>query len=195
MSHLLHSLYSSFSNLFFNVLFFIGFHLSGVVHEKIGICNRQRTCVFQCSMTFDRKCITSTDCTCTNKSLLWCSHIVAVALYRIRNAKSVPVKPPISDSVLELSKTQIQKLLLTLVSKKRNEILPAVQQLLDEVRLPDSEISLLPGVPDPTAGGCSGEENLWHIDDDYIKKQVRSDLAEGTSGKNIISLLNKVCIL
>lgn len=166
-----------------------------MVHEKIGICNRQRIHVFKCSMTFDRNCITSTDCTCTNKSLLWCSHIVAVALYRIRNAERVPVKPPISDSVLDLSKTQIQKLILSLVSKKRNEILPVVQQLLDEVRLPNSEISLLPGVPDPTAGGCSGEENLWHIDEEYIKRQVRSDLAEGTSGKNIISLLNKVLVV
>lgn len=143
-------------------------------------------------MTFDRNSITSTQCTCTSKSLLWCPHIVAVALYRIRNAENVPIKPPISDSVLELSKTQIQKLLLSLVSTKHNEILPTVQQLLDQVRIPDSEISLMSGVPDPTAGGCSGEENLWHIDTEYICKQVRDDLIEGASGKNIISLINKV---
>ena len=171
---------------------FPGFHLSGVVHETIGICNRQKTCVNKCSMTFDRNCITSTECTCNNKSLLWCSHIVAVAIYRIRNPKIVPIKPPISDSVLELNNQQLQKLLLTLISEKQNDILPDVQKLLDQIRSPDSKISRLSGFPDPTAGGCSGEERLWHMDSSYIKKQVTNGLTEGSSGKTTISLLNKV---
>ncbi|XP_066920713.1 zinc finger SWIM domain-containing protein 4-like isoform X2 [Clytia hemisphaerica] len=170
----------------------IGFHLSGVVHEKVGICNRQKLCVYKASMTFDRNCITSTQCSCSNKNLLWCSHIVAVAIYRIRNPTKIPIKPPISDSVLELSNQQIQKLLLTLISEKQNEILPDVQRLLDQIRSPESEISRLAGFPDPTAGGCSGEERLWHMDNSYITKQVSDDLLEGTSGKNTIALLNKV---
>jgi hypothetical protein len=144
-------------------------------------------------MTFDRNCITSTECSCNTKNLLWCSHIVAVAIYRIRNPKSIPIKPPISDSVLQLDNKQLQKLLLTLVSEQQNEILPSVQKLLDQIRQPDSEISRLSGFPDPTAGGSSGEERLWHMDNTYIRKQVTDDLTEGgTSGKNTISLLNKV---
>ena len=146
-------------------------------------------------MTFDRNCITSTQCSCSNKNLLWCSHIVAVSSYRIRNPTKIPIKPPISDSVLELNNQQIQKLLLTLVSEKQNEILPDVQRLLDQIRSPESEISRLAGFPDPTAGGCSGEERLWHMDNSYITKQVSDDLLESTSGKNTIALLNKVIAL
>lgn len=172
-----------------------GFHLSGVVHETIGICNRQKTCVYKCSMAFDRNCITSTQCTCSNKNLLWCSHIVAVAIYRIRNPEIIPIKPPISDSVLELNNQQLQKLILTLISEKQNDILPDVQKLLDQIRSPDSDISRLSGFPDPTAGGCSGEERLWHMDGSYIKKQVMNGLTEGSSGKTTISLLNKVFTL
>lgn len=170
----------------------IGFYLSGAVHEKVGICNRQKVHIHKCSMTFDRNCITSTQCTCKNKSLLWCPHIVAVAIHRIRNPDLISIKPPISDSVLELNSKQLQKLLLSLVTEKQNEILPIVQKLLDQVKKPDSEISMLPGIPDPTAGGCCGEERLWHMDETYIKKQVTDDLMEGSSGKNTISLLNKV---
>ncbi|XP_057297984.1 zinc finger SWIM domain-containing protein 6-like [Hydractinia symbiolongicarpus] len=170
----------------------IGFHLSGLVSEKIGICNKQKTQVFKCSMNFDRNCITSTDCTCSNKSLLWCSHVVAVALYRIRFSNEVPIRPPISDSVVDLKKNELQKLLLTLVSKHSNNILPAVQTLLDELRKPDSEISLLNGIPDPTAGGSIEDENTWHIDHENIRKQIQVGLAEGSPGKNIIALMNKV---
>ena len=143
-------------------------------------------------MNFDRNCITSTSCTCNHKSLLWCPHIVAVALYRIRNPKLVPIKPPISDSVVALKQEQLQKLILMLVSSHRNDILPAVQQLLDELHKPESEISLLTGIPDPTAGGSTDDDNTWHIDDDGIKKQIKAELLEGSAGKNIISLMNKV---
>lgn len=145
-------------------------------------------------MNFDRNCITSTDCTCDSKSLLWCSHIVALALYRIRNSNSIPLKPPISDSVLDLKQDQLQKLLLLLVSSHRNKILPVVQTLLDGLHIPDSEISSLTGIPDPTAGGCYEDSYTWHMDDEGIRKQITQNLSEGSAGKNIISLINKVNI-
>lgn len=40
--------------------------------------------------------ITSVTCTCDTKDIFWCQHVVALALYRIRNADSVRLRVPIS---------------------------------------------------------------------------------------------------
>lgn len=53
----------------------IGFHLSANVHHG----NRS---VFNVAITFDRKKITTCNCTCEPMSY-WCSHVVAVCLHRI----------------------------------------------------------------------------------------------------------------
>jgi len=53
----------------------IGFHLSANVHH--GGRN-----VFNVAITFDRKKITTCNCTCEPMSY-WCSHVVAVCLHRI----------------------------------------------------------------------------------------------------------------
>ncbi|XP_002153837.3 zinc finger SWIM domain-containing protein 6 [Hydra vulgaris] len=170
----------------------IGFHLNGTVQERIGICSKQKIYTFKCSINFDRNCITSTQCSCSKKNLLWCSHVVALAIYRIRNADSIPIKPPISDSIVQLKKKDLQKLLLMLVSSHKNDILPSVQKLLDEITVPNSEFNLICGLPDPTAGGSCGEDIIWFMDQENIKEQIKIDMVEGTAGRNVIAHLNKV---
>lgn len=54
----------------------IGFHLSATV-----VCVQPRT-QFNVAVTFDRRKISSCNCTCTSAAY-WCSHVVAVCLYRI----------------------------------------------------------------------------------------------------------------
>lgn len=45
---------------------------------------------------FNRCKITSVKCSCDTKDIFWCHHVVALALYRIRNASSVKLRVPIS---------------------------------------------------------------------------------------------------
>jgi len=40
--------------------------------------------------------ITSVTCTCDAKDIFWCQHVVALAIYRIRNPNSVKLRVPIS---------------------------------------------------------------------------------------------------
>lgn len=53
-----------------------GFHLSATV---IG---QQPRAQFNVAVTFDRRRISSCNCTCTSEAY-WCSHVVAVCLHRI----------------------------------------------------------------------------------------------------------------
>lgn len=54
----------------------IGFHLSATVN------NQQPRNQFNVAVTFDRRRISSCNCTCSS-SAYWCSHVVAVCLFRI----------------------------------------------------------------------------------------------------------------
>lgn len=47
--------------------------------------------------------ITSVKCSCDTKDIFWCHHVVALALYRIRNAASVKLRVPISGKVAYIS--------------------------------------------------------------------------------------------
>ena len=175
-------------------LYILGFHVSGFVKETIGICHQKKTQSHKVSITFDRGYITSAICGCGNKSILWCSHIVALTLYRIKNADQIPIKPPISDSVFGLKKSQLQKLILHLVARHHNDVLPVVQQLVDQLVHPNSELNAMEGIPDPTAGACIDSSTSWFIDMEVIKKDVKAGLVAGSTGRNISGLFNKVCV-
>lgn len=54
----------------------IGFHLSATVVNPIPRTH------FNVAVTFDRRRISSCNCTCTSAAY-WCSHVVAVCLHRI----------------------------------------------------------------------------------------------------------------
>jgi len=47
--------------------------------------------------------ITSVTCSCDTKDIFWCQHVVALSLYRIRNADSVRLRVPISGRTAVLS--------------------------------------------------------------------------------------------
>ena len=57
-------------------LFYVGFHLSATV------AGTQPRTQFNVAVTFDRRRISSCNCTCTSAAY-WCSHVVAVCLHRI----------------------------------------------------------------------------------------------------------------
>jgi len=169
----------------------IGFHLSGTVKEIHGICLQRKVCYYKSSFRFDRCKITSIACSCSNKTILWCPHAVALAVYRIRFADKIRIRLPVSESILQLKKSQLQSLLLHVITK-HHDLLPSVQNLIDDFKRPDSEINLTVGVPDPTAGACTDVDSLWYFDDDLLRSEVKTGLEPNNTGKNISSLFAKV---
>ena len=47
-------------------------------------------------MLYCRCKITSVTCSCDTKDIFWCAHVVALSLYRIRNADKIQLRVPIS---------------------------------------------------------------------------------------------------
>lgn len=107
---------------------------------------------FNVAVTFDRRRITSCNCTCASRAF-WCAHVVAVCLYRIHQvikrfemkfdidfivsflAQShlVTLRAPVSESLSRLQRDQLQKFAQYLISELPQQILPTAQRLLDEL--------------------------------------------------------------
>lgn len=51
---------------------------------------------YKVSVSFDRCKITSVTCSCDTRDIFWCHHVVALSLYRIRNAATIKLRVPIS---------------------------------------------------------------------------------------------------
>ncbi|ODM94482.1 Zinc finger SWIM domain-containing protein 4 [Orchesella cincta] len=125
----------------------IGFHLSGVVFENGSASvvkkrsksknEEEDNTHFRVSLTFDRGKITSVSCNCENEHSLifWCDHVIALALHRIRNSvngKDFVLRVPISETLLQLNRSQLQKLVQYLISD-HTDVLPTAQRLADEI--------------------------------------------------------------
>ena len=52
------------------------------------------------SLSFDRCKITEVTCSCDQKDIFWCQHVVALALFRIRFPSKVQLRIPISGKLL-----------------------------------------------------------------------------------------------
>ena len=70
----------------------------------------------------DRKRIISCHCTCSKQSIPWCSHIVAVCLFRILEADSVEYRAPASESLSKLHRDQLQKFAQYLISELPQQV-------------------------------------------------------------------------
>ena len=64
-----------------------------------GLGNGASSLFASVAIVCDRKRIISCHCTCSKQSIPWCSHIVAVCLFRILEADSVEYRAPVSESV------------------------------------------------------------------------------------------------
>lgn len=173
----------------------VGFQLSGKVFEEEDTKYGAQKEEYSVSVGFDRCKINEVSCTCGNKDILWCPHVVALALYRIRNPEKVTLRVPISETLLQMNREQLQKLLQYLITEHHTEVLPTAQRLADEILLKTSEINRLPGAPDPTAGAGADDESCWHLDAEQVRQQVRNYLSQGGyygSGKHLLSMFAKV---
>merc|ERR1719471_893740 len=73
----------------------VGFHLSGEIRPPKtpvpqGLLDIERK--YKVSVSFDRCKITSVTCSCDTRDIFWCQHVVALALFRIRNAERVTLR-------------------------------------------------------------------------------------------------------
>lgn len=121
----------------------VGFHLSGNIREVGGPGEPEH--LYHVSISFDRCKITSVSCGCDNRDLFYCAHVVALSLYRIRHARQVELRLPISETLSQMNRDQLQKFVQYLISAHHTEVLPTAQRLADEILLLGSEINLVHG--------------------------------------------------
>lgn len=122
--------------------------------------------------------------------------MVALALFRIRNAEKVALRVPISETLLQMDRQQLQKLVQYLISEHHTEVLPTAQRLADEImKRQRSDINMIAGAPDPTAGADAETVNSWHLDEEQVMDQVKSYLSQGgyyNANKQLSSMFAKV---
>ncbi|XP_071953686.1 zinc finger SWIM domain-containing protein 8-like isoform X2 [Antedon mediterranea] len=151
----------------------IGFHLSGTIGPSTTLSIKD---TFNVAITFYKRRITTCSCTCTITGK-WCSHVVALCLYRIVNAENVCLRAPVSESLSRLHRDQLQKFAQYLISELPQQILPTAQRLLDELLSSQANtINTVRGAPDPTAGPPATEPSQWFLDDSLLHENIKKTL-------------------
>ncbi|EQB77462.1 zinc finger SWIM domain-containing protein 5 [Camelus ferus] len=113
----------------------------------------------------------------------------------IRKPDQVKLRLPISETLFQMNRDQLQKFIQYLITAHHTEVLPTAQKLADEILSSNSEINQVNGAPDPTAGASIDDENCWHLDEEQVKEQVKLFLSQGGyygSGKQLNSMFAKV---
>ena len=121
----------------------LGFHLSGTVTEPASTSEPAMT--YKVAISFDRCKITSVTCGCGNKDIFYCAHVVALSLYRIRRPDQVKLRLPISETLFQMNRDQLQKFIQYLITAHHTEVLPTAQKLADEILSSNSEINQVNG--------------------------------------------------
>ncbi|CDW53356.1 hypothetical protein TTRE_0000162001 [Trichuris trichiura] len=169
----------------------IGFHLSAVVQVVPGIFGTRLSnsptltkslaavgfdkSRYHVAITLDRQKIISCACTCGQN---WCQHCVAACLYRIKEADRVPMRAPVSESLSQLDRSQLQKFAQNLVAQLPRDVIPVAQKLLDELLNQKAKINSECGAPDPTAGAAIGDLHAWSLQDRTLKDIVQKLLTK-----------------
>lgn len=100
-----------------------------------------------------------------------------------------------TETLLQLDKCQLQKLVQFLISEHHTEVLPTAQSLADKMLNRNSILNAIGGAPDPTAGAATEQENCWHLDEQQVTKQVTNSLASDhymVMNRHINALFGKV---
>lgn len=151
----------------------IGFHLSATVVTPPTVPQNKGT--YNVAVTFDRRRVTSCNCTCGTNS--WCCHVVSVCLHRIHQSNQVCLRAPVSESLSRLHRDQLQKFAQYLISELPQQILPTAQRLLDELlSCQQSAMNTVCGAPDPTAGASANEQTTWCLDEATLHDNIRKIL-------------------
>lgn len=122
---------------------------------------------------------------------------MALILYRIKNPETIDLRIPISETLSSLDRQQLQKLVQYIIAEHHTEVLPTAQRILDEMNQSFSEINQIQGAPDPTAGACTTDEHIWHLDEIQVNEKVYNYLNQVFSNskdahKQINALFEKI---
>ncbi|XP_072484221.1 zinc finger SWIM domain-containing protein 8 isoform X1 [Notamacropus eugenii] len=151
----------------------IGFHLSATVVPPQMVPPKG---AYNVAVMFDRCRVTSCSCTC-GAGAKWCTHVVALCLFRIHNASAVCLRAPVSESLSRLQRDQLQKFAQYLISELPQQILPTAQRLLDELLSSQSTaINTVCGAPDPTAGPSASDQSTWYLDESTLSENIKKTL-------------------
>ena len=122
----------------------------------------------------------------TSSQSQWCRHVVALCLYRIRYPHLVELRPPVSESLAKLAKTDLQKFAQYLIDQMPLNILPVAQQILDKINSPQpNDLNQFDGAPDPTAGSTLYDKTPeWYLDQDSLKEKIKQDIRKLASGNH-----------
>lgn len=158
----------------------IGFHLSATVTPPNAAAGPSPAtkATYNVAITFDRRRVTSCDCTCSSPSS-WCSHVVSVCLFRIHQPAHVTLRAPVSESLSRLERDQLQKFAQYLISELPQQILPTAQRLLDELLSSHkNSMNTTCGAPDPTAGASAHEQTSWCLDESQLHENIHKILVK-----------------
>ncbi|XP_033737915.1 uncharacterized protein LOC117325636 [Pecten maximus] len=144
----------------------VGLMLSAVVGKPTS------KVISKVTLKFEKQTIVSTKCShCPKK--LWCCHILSVALHRIRQADRVPVYPPMTEILSEMSRDQLQKLLQCAINDEPETLLPVFSNL-DTVQDRKSDLYNQNGAPDPTFGMEGEIDQMWDLSLDKLKADMKN---------------------
>ena len=129
----------------------VGMYLTGTVapspstdHYK-SYLGEGRKESFRAYVQFDRGCITATKCSCGEQN--WCRHVLALCLARLDERAPLQLHPPISETLTNLDRDQLQKLVQYSLEKLPLEGVAAVQEIANKLLDKGSEINQTPGAP------------------------------------------------
>ncbi|XP_077989364.1 uncharacterized protein LOC144443698 [Glandiceps talaboti] len=130
---------------------------------------------YQVALTFERCKIVSSTCSGCVKQL-WCSHILATVMFRIRNIEEVIIHAPMTECLSALSRDQLQKLIQYHVAEDPGLVLGKLFKHFDDVRDVQSDMYQTEALPDPTIGLAEGISNTWQRTIEILEKKTITEL-------------------
>ena len=100
---------------------------------------------FRAYVQFDRGCITTTNCSCGKRN--WCRHVIALCLTRMHESAPLQLHPPVSETLTNLDREQLQKLVQYVLEKLPLDGVAAVQEVASSLLDKQSEINQIPVTP------------------------------------------------
>ena len=126
-----------------------GMYLTGTISHSTDYCNHywvegERQC-FRACIQFDRGCITTANCSCGERN--WCRHIIALCLSRMNESAPLQLHPPMSETLSNLDREQLQKLVQYVLEKLPLHGVAVVQEVASSLLDKQMEINQIPGAP------------------------------------------------
>ncbi|XP_069051744.1 zinc finger SWIM domain-containing protein 4-like [Lepisosteus oculatus] len=170
----------------------VGFLLSASVREcpaclssdpnlQPPACACEGARVLRVSLAFAQRRVTAVSCSCGGDA--YCAHVVALLLFRLRGGgRGVRGRPPISDTLARLSRAQLQKLAQHLIAQNPPSLVPAAQELAEQLQEEGR-----PGAPDPTAGLGPKGDGRWALQEDQLRQRLRRVVKASVSSRGLQS--------